>query len=82
MKKRLCHLKSGHVSRDYKKKSICEKCKGKHPACTLGDFEALHSVDENHIKPDIDEICTSHRASQLDSKDPVFHDCLRVSADP
>ena len=34
------------------------------------DVSDLHSVDKNHTKADVDETGTSHRASQLDSKDP------------
>ena len=45
MQKGLCHgcLKPGHVFKICRNKSICEICRGKHPSCIHGDYEALHS---------------------------------------
>ena len=44
----LCH---GHRSKDCKTKSVCSKCKKKHPTCLHGDYEALNPNAEAQKKP-------------------------------
>ena len=67
MKRGLCLgcLRYGHVSKDCKKKSICEKCKNKHPTCLHGDYEVLYP----NKKPSTEEkLANVHSSLQQDSK--------------
>ena len=39
-------LSHGHLSKDCTAKSVCRKCKGKHPTCLHGDYQNLNLAKE------------------------------------
>ena len=59
-------LKSGHIVKECKRRSICEKCGYKHPTCLHGDYEALNPASP---EPPKEEPATVLCASQLEGED-------------
>ena len=83
MKNGLCHgcLKTGHMFKECKTKSTCDKCNGKHPTCVHGDYAVLFPgksatvTEKEDTKPPekenkTKEPATVTNASQSENKDP------------